>query len=343
MLNIPEQIFKQIEKSQRPLIVFPSDWSGDAVASSLALYLYLKNLKKEAEIIAMPSVKSPVWSFLPAHSEIKSSIENLRKFIISLDINQTKTDKISYNIEDKKINFIISPASGWFKPEDVTTSASGFKYDLIISIGATDLESLGKLYEDNIEFFYKTTVVNIDYRASNEEFGQINLIDINCTANSEIIFNLLQAESPELLNEDIATCLLAGIIASTKNFRLPNLTPRTLLTTSKLIGLGGRREQIIDKLYRSRDFKTLKLWGKVLSNLNSSLGGHLIWSTIKREDFKNAGAKEDSLLDIIDELIINIPEAYAITMIFENPDTEKNKVILYSVKNINALDILKEY
>ena len=114
------------------------------------------------------------------------------------------------------------------------------------------------------------------------------------------------------------TCLLAGIIVSTKNFRSPNLTPRALLTTSKLIGLGGRREQIIEKLYRSRDFKTLKLWGKVLSNLNSSLNGRLIWSTIKRDDFKDAQALEDSLLDIIDELIINIPEAYAITMIFEN-------------------------
>jgi len=343
MLDITQQIFKQIEKSQRPLIVFSADWAGDVVASSLALFLFLKKLKKEAEIIALPSIKNQVWSFLPAHSEIKNSLENLRKFIISLDISQTKTKQIKYTLEDKKINFIISPENGWFKAEDISTSASAFKYDLIFVIGTTDLESIGSLYENNVEFFYKTTIINIDHHASNEEFGQINLIDVNAAASCEILFDLFHNEQPDLLDEDISTCLLAGIIAGTKNFRTSNLTPRTLLSTSKLIGLGARREEIIDKLYRSRDFKTLKLWGKVLNNLNSSLNGKLIWSTISRTDFLDAKALEDNLLDIIDELIINIPEAHAITIIFENPNNINNKILFYAIKNINALEILKNY
>ncbi|MEI6836136.1 MAG: DHH family phosphoesterase [Candidatus Falkowbacteria bacterium] len=343
MLDITQQIFKQIEKSERPLIVFPADWRGDVVASSLALFLFLKKLGKEVEIVAAPSIKSQVWSFLPAHLEIKNSLDNLRKFIISLDISQTKISKVKYAIEDKKINFVISPETGWFKAEDVSTSASGFRNDLIFIIGTTDLESLSSIYENNVEFFYKTSIINIDNQAGNEEFGQINLIDINAAANSEILFSLLQDEKPDLLDEDIATCLLAGIIANTKNFKTVNLTPKTLISTSKLIDLGARREEIIDKLYRSRDFKTLKLWGKVLNNLNSSLNGRLIWSTVKRDDFKNAGASEDSLLDIIDELIINIPEAYIITIIFEDLTGQDNKILLYTIKNLNALEILKEY
>ena len=343
MLDINQQIFKQIEKSERPLIVFPADWRGDVVATSLALFLFLKKLKKEVEIAAAPSIKSQVWSFLPAHLEIKNSLDNLRKFIISLDISQTKIGKIKYNVEDKKINFVVSPEKGWFKAEDVSTSASGFKNDLIFIIGTSDLESLGDIYENNIEFFYKTAVINIDNQAGNEEFGQVNLIDINAAANSEILFNLLLNEKPDLLDEDVATCLLAGIIANTKNFRTANLTPKTLISTSILIDLGARREEIIDKLYRSRDFKTLKLWGKVLNNLNSSLNGRLIWSTVKQDDFKKAEAKEDSLLDIIDELIVNIPEAYVITIIFESSDGQNNQILLYTIKNLNALEILKEY
>lgn len=343
MLNTQEQFFKQIEKCERPLIVFSADWTGDSVASALALFLLLKKLKKDAEIAAAPSAKAPVWSFLPETGEIKNSLDNLRKFVISLDISQTKVNQIKYAIEDKTLNFIISPESGWFKPEDISTSDSGFKYDLIISIGATDLESLGQIYDSNVEFFYKTSIINIDCQAGNEEFGQINLIDINSAAIAENLFNLFQKEQMDLLDEDIATCLLAGIISGTKNFRTPNLTPRTLLTTSKLISLGGRREQIIDRLYHSRNFKTLKLWGKVLNNLNTSLNGQIVWSILKREDFKDAEALEDSLLDIIDELIVNIPEAKIITIIFENPNNSQNKILLYSIKNINALDALKEY
>lgn len=231
MLNTFEQIFKQIEKCKRPLIVFPADWKGDAVSSTLTLFLLLKKLDKEVEIAAAPSAKNLVWSFLPGHSEIKNTLDNLRKFVISLDISQTDVSQIKYNIEEKKINFIVAPKNGWFKPDDITTSDSGFKYDLIITIGASDLESLGQIYDNNIEFFYKTTIINIDCASGNEEFGQINLVDINSATSSEIIFTLLNDKWGDLIDENIATCLLAGIIAGTRNFRTPNLTPDTLLIT----------------------------------------------------------------------------------------------------------------
>ena len=52
MLNTTEQFFKQIEKSERPLLIFPADWNGDAVSSSLALFLFLKKLNKNVEIVA---------------------------------------------------------------------------------------------------------------------------------------------------------------------------------------------------------------------------------------------------------------------------------------------------
>lgn len=343
MLNITEQFFKQIDKCERPLIVFSADWNGDAVASSMALSLFLKKLGKTPEIVAAPSVKSSVWSFLSSETEIKEALTDLQRFIISLDLSNNKIKQVKYEVNNDKLNFIITPESGWFGMKDISTPESGFKYDLIIAINTNDLDSLGKIYDNNVEFFYKTPIINIDCHTSNEEFGQLNLININSATSAEILFNLFQEKSSDLLDEDTATCLLAGIIAGTKNFRAPNLTPQTLLATSKLISLGARREEIVDKLYRSRDFKTLKLWGKVLNNLNSALDGSLIWSTIKRDDFKNAEALEDSLLDIIDELIINIPEAKIITIIFEKPNNNDNKIILHTTKNLNALEILKDY
>lgn len=343
MLGIKEQIFNQIEKSKSPLIIFPADWNGDDVASSLAIFLFLKKLGKEAEIVSLASSKSKIWSFLPGANEIKDSLNNLRKFIVSLNISQAKIDQIKYAIEDKSLNFIISPREGWFTSDDVSTSTSGFKFDLIITIGAGDLESLGKLYDSNVEFFYKTTIINIDCRTENEEFGQINYIDANSVSTAEIILDLLVTKNPELISEDVATCLLAGIISKTKNFKNTNLTPDALLATSKLINLGARREEIINNLYRSRNFKTLKLWGKILTNLNSELNSHLIWATATKEDFIASEASEDSIFDIIDELIVNIPEAKVIVIILENISENGNKAIVYSVSNINAKELLKEY
>jgi len=343
MLDLEQQIFKQIEKSKNILLIFPADWDGDALAAALAFFLFLKRFGANAEIAGFKDKeeKSPL-SFLPAYEQIQNNLNNLRRFIVSLDISQAKISQIKYTVDNNRLNFIISPSEGWFKPENVISQAGEFKYDLIIALGAPDLESLGGIYDRDVEFFYKTTIINIDHQSANEEFGQINFVDLNAVAVCEILYYLLKNYRPELLSEDMVTCLLAGIISETHNFKTSNLTPRTLLTTSELISLGARREEIVDHLYRSRDITVLKLWGRVLNNLKSEVDGQLIWSVLTAKDFQETGATDNGLTDIVDELIANVPTAKIIA-IFREESPIKTKLIVYSLKNINALGLIKEY
>lgn len=343
MLDLERQIFHQLEKAKNVLIAFPANRDNDAMASALALFLFLKAMGVEVEIAGHDDDgrRDPL-SFLPAYAEIKKQLDNLRRFIVSLDISQAKVNQIKYSVDNDRLNFIISPKDGWFKPQDVTTRTGEFKYDLIFVVGASDLEALGKLYDDNVEFFYKTAIINIDHQAANEEFGQINFVDVNAVATAEIIFYLLKNYKPELVSEDIATCLLAGIIQRTKNFKTANLTPRVLLTTSELISLGARREEIVDRLYRSRDMASLKLWGKVLNNLQAENGGELLWSRIDVADFQETGTTDDSLNDIIDELIATVPGAKAIA-IFREKSAAETVVYAYSLKTMNATELLREF
>lgn len=342
MLTPEQQIYHQLEKSKNILIVFPVDRNNDALSASLALFLFLKKMEKEVEVVMPRSIKQvPDLSFLPSYSEIKNDLNNLRRFVVSLNISQAKINQIRYTVDNDQLNFIISPASGWFKPEDVTTRAGEFKFDLIITVGASDLESLSQVYDDNIEFFYKTTIINIDHQSANEEFGQINLIDLNAITNSEIVFSLLNSK-PEIMDENIATCLLAGIIQQTKNFKSSNLTPRILLTTSQLISLNARREEIINHLYRSRNISSLKLWGKILNNLKSENNDNLIWSKLNLADLGEIKYNNGELDDIVDELIASIPNAKIIVIFFEE-EKNKTKILIYSLKNINVLELIKNY
>ena len=343
MLNLEQQIFRQLEKSKNVLIVFPADRDNDAIASALALFLFLKKIGVETEIAGFKNNdRSESFFFLPSYQEIKKQLDNLRRFVVSLDISQAKVNQIKYSVDADQLNFIISPKTGWFKPEDVSTRTGEFKYDLIFTVGVSDLEALEKLYDDNVEFFYKTTIINIDQQAANEEFGQINFVDLNAITTAEIIFYLLKNYKPEMISEDIATCLLAGIIQRTKNFKTANLTPRVLLTTSELITLGARREEIITHLYRSRDMSSLKLWGKILNNLQAEKKNELLWSKLDNNDFKETGATMDSLSDIIDELIATVPSA-KIILIFCEETPDKTTLLAYSLKNINVLDFIREY
>ncbi|MFA5420819.1 MAG: DHH family phosphoesterase [Patescibacteria group bacterium] len=226
MRQISKQFFNLIKKSDNILISFPVDWDGDAIASSLALFLYLKKMGKNVEIGSEEikqknNFKIPIESFrfLPSFSEIKNSLENLMKFVVSIDLKNAQVSQVKYTLEKDKLNFIISPKNGFFTSEDIKSSMKSFKYDLIITIDAKDLESLGRIYDNNIDFFYKTNIVNIDHSPDNEEFGQLNIIDLNAVSNTEIIYKLLEYNDKSLLNEEISTCLLTGIIFKTKSLR----------------------------------------------------------------------------------------------------------------------------
>jgi len=338
MISQEQQIFNQIDRAQNILITFASDWNGDSLGSALAFYLFLKKIGKNVEIAADNISAEPAraFSFLPAFAEIQSSLNNLAKFIVSLDITNAKVDQIKYVVEENHLNFIISPKEGWFNKEDVSTASSGYKYDLIIILGSPDLESLGKIYDNHVEFFYKTTIINIDHNYHNEEFGQLNFIELNAVATAEILFELLKDYKNIIIDADMATCLLCGIICKTRSFKTGNLSPHALVVTSELMALGGRREEIVNKLYRSRDFSTLKLWGKILNNIQQSGDGKIIWSVLSVADL-GADFKEDNLASILEELIVGVPQAKALVVFYQQ------KALVYAAQNINCLDLAKEF
>ena len=352
MLTQEQQIFEQIKKASNILVTFKKTWDGDAVSSALAMYLFLKKMDKQVDLVAEKFSLDKLYSFLPGYTEIKNSLLNLRKFIISLDITNTKVSQIKYKQEESKLNFIISPKDGFFTESDITSGASGFKYDLIIVLDTPDLESLGRIYDNDTEFFYQTPIINIDHSSTNEEFGQINFIELTAVSTSEIVFSLFESFGRDLIDENIATCLLAGLIAETKSFKTNNVTPRALMAASALMSLGARREEIVNNLYRSKSLNVLKLWGRVLARLSSTLDNKLIWSTLSAADFLKTSSTEKDLTDVIDELIISIPQAKVIAIIYENqneaasppvqPSNQAN-LLLYTIKNLDSLSLAKEF
>lgn len=355
MLTQEQQIIEQIKKANNILITFNKIWNGDAIASALAVYLFLKKMGKNIDIAAEKFDQGKLYSFLPSYHKIKHCLDNLRKFIISLDITNAKVGQIKYKVEDNTLNFIISPQEGFFTQDDIKSRSSGFKYDLIIALDTPDLESLGSIYDNDTEFFYQVPIINIDHHSDNESFGQINQVELTTIATAEILFNLFTGYSRDLIDEDIATCLLAGIISKTRSFKTQNITPQALAASSQLISMGARREEIVNQLYRSRSLNVLKLWGRVLARLTSDLENKLVWSVLTDLDFTKTNTRENDLSEVIDELIINIPEATVVIMIYEAREiirgerlpvpTEKTitKALIYSIKNINSLNLVKKY
>jgi phosphoesterase RecJ-like protein len=325
-LNLTQQTFETIKKSSHPLIAFRKNWSGDAVATSLALRSAMKKLGKPMVDVAAEDFVAPKnFSFLPDVDKIKPSINNLRKLIISLDVAQNRIGGLHYEMNGDKLNIFVSPEEKTLDAKNLSTSFSNYKYDLAIVLDTPDLESLGGVYRQNSEFFYKTPVINIDHSPANEHFGQINIVEMNSTSTAEILFNLLETLDPRLIDEEIATLLLAGMISETRSFKSANVTPRTLGIASQLVARGARREEIIKNLYQTKTIGTLKLWGRALMRLKGDPSAKIVWTLLTRDDFITSGAEEEELPEVIDELIANSPDADIVVLFYEIPYTNSSE------------------
>ncbi len=338
-----QQAIDQIEKCNNIVIALPRNPSTDAIASSLGLFLALEKLGKKVKVVCNEFDLPPSHQFLPKSKEINSDLTALRKFIISLDLSRTKVQELSYDISDKKhLNIFITPKDGFFEARDVSTSASSYEYDLIIVIDAPDLEALGKIYDDNTEFFYHTPTINIDHSAVNEYFGQINIVDLVATSTSEIIYEMVKEFKENILDEYIATSLLTGIISKTKSFQSASVTPKSLTISSLLIENGARRDDIIKNLYRTKSINTLKLWGRALARLKTELNGRIVWSLLNRQDFEKSGAGEAELEGVVDELMVNTPNAEIIILLFEGKD-QLIQAIVTTGRTTDALNLFRDF
>lgn len=339
-LNELQQIEQLIRESKYILILANSKSNGDALSSALALKTLLDKQQKQADIVASDFTAPKHLSFLPGLTTIKPTLAHLQKFIIKVDVTNSQVETLSYDIKDNTLSIYITPKQGILSKNELRTAQSSFKYDLIITLGTPDLESLGTIFYNNTDLFYKTAIVNFDYQPSNERYGQVNMVDVTATSVAETVYKTIKKIYPEKIDNVIATALLTGMTIATQSFKNHNITPFTLQLASELINYGAERELIVQNLYRTRSVAALKLWGQALIHLqyNADLG--LVSTSLTREDFTRTGATADDLNGIIDELISNAPEAKLILVLHEVAE-KKIAGMLTTEKGQDALTILK--
>ncbi|MBI2463325.1 DHH family phosphoesterase, partial [Candidatus Peregrinibacteria bacterium] len=297
-----------ILKSQKILILPSSPLDGDSLGSTVALYIVLKKLGKEVTAVCTDPIPDS-YQFLPSENAIQRDITLNRDFIVTVDCSETELAHIEHQVQNDKVNIVLTPKKGEFSEKNVTFRHGQSKYDLIIVVDAGDLEQLGKLYDDHTEFFFTTPVINIDHHASNSEFGRINLVDVMASSTTEILFDLIKELKPgeNFIDPDVATALLAGIITDTGSFQNANTTPKSLEYASDLVDLGARQQEIIKNVYKTKRLSTLKLWGKILTKMRSDEKYRFIWSSLTLEDFMETKSGPEETGDIIDELMTNAP------------------------------------
>lgn len=310
-------------RAKRILVATKEHPTADALAAVVALVAFLKKQQKQVDAVVPGYDRATHPSYLPCHDDIRASIGAMRAFLLTLDVSKKPLGELMYDVKDNKLEITVIPKSGEWSASDVSFKNGEDRYDLVIALDCPDMASTGQLFREHADFLHRTTVVNIDRDAGNEHWGQLNLVDLTAVSTSEILFGLFDRWNRHVIDENIATALLAGMIAKTNSFRTQNVTPKTLATASQLIAMGAKREEIVHGLWRTKSVPTLKIWGRALSRLEQNRELGLVWTSLARQDFLDAGADHKALDGVVNELLAYSPEAKIVVLVYETDEVTK--------------------
>lgn len=235
------------------LIAVCSGANIDKLAAALSLYLSLSSAQKQVSIVCDDTIQVAEAHLFGIDKVQKSYSSGGGDFILTLegvaipDVGSETGWKVpalstmDYVAENNNLNLIFHCLPGQtFQPTGVVPHYQGSGFNLIITIGAPDLNSLGLIYQQNQGAFSGVNIVNIDNQAGNTGFGQTNVTDQSTSSISEMLVDLI----PSLglpFDADTSSNLLAGIFSATSNLTAGNLNADTFMAVANCLRAGGKK------------------------------------------------------------------------------------------------------
>lgn len=218
-------------------------------------------------------------------SEVKKFIEHSQRFLITTHINPDGDGlgaamglKWALVKMGKQAEIIIdSEAPGVFEffanYHWIKSLSGGYNIDeKFSSVVVIDAPSLARLGSVTSIFSENVKILNIDHHISNENFGELNYIDLGSASSAEMIYTIIKSFGLKP-DKDLAEYIYTGIIIDTGRFRFSNTSPETLLTASELVDTGVEPAKISDQVFYSRTIETTKALGLFIGSIELHMDG----------------------------------------------------------------------
>jgi bifunctional oligoribonuclease and PAP phosphatase NrnA len=170
--------------------------------------------------------------------------------------------------------------------------------DVVVCFDAASVSRLGGLASR----LDRAPSVVLDHHASNPGFGAVNVIDPGAAATGVVVDELLsRLDVP--LDAMIAECLYVAVATDTGSFRFDTTTPEVHALAGRLIATGISPGDIARRVFDTRPFGAVRLYGDVLTRARlerGEAGGHgLVWTYATLDDL----ARHDQRPYVLEPLI----------------------------------------
>lgn len=244
MDNQKQQVVERLQQANNILVTVSSNPSVDQLAACIGITLALNKMGKHATAVFSGDVPSTI-EFLQPERTIEKNTDSLRDFIIALD--KSKADKLRYKVEDRVVKIFITPYRTSISNKDLEFSQGDFNVEVVIAIGVHAQADLDQAITSHGRILHDATVMTLNTKAGGE-LGSINWIHEGASSLSEIAVELVDVLDKQLMDGQIATALLTGIVAETNRFSNQNTSPQTMSMAAELMAAGANQQLVATKL-----------------------------------------------------------------------------------------------
>lgn len=166
-------------------------------------------------------------------------------------------------------------------------------FDLLMVFDASDLRFAG-IADFVAKMKSKPVLVDFDHHYTNEQFGDVNIVDVTASSTAEVVYNFAKANHLDI-SQKTASCILTGILTDTGNFTNPGTTINCLEAAAELIRCGAKIHDVANHLVRNKPIHAMRLWGVILARLKYDHIHKIATTVIFADDLKNGLITNDNI------------------------------------------------
>jgi bifunctional oligoribonuclease and PAP phosphatase NrnA len=135
------------------------------------------------------------------------------------------------------------------------------------------------------------TKLLIDHHTDAEGWFDLAYARVSASSTGQLIYELISADDPSLIDSDIASALYTAIVTDTGSFRFSNVTPELHRATAEIIERGRiDTSQIHAAIYDRKSVGGLRLLSRLLQSIDLAYDDQLAYSVISRSMLEETGA-----------------------------------------------------
>lgn len=243
--NPKQQIVEKLKNANNVLVTVSSSPSVDQLAAAIGLALMLDKLDKHATAVYSGETPNAI-EFLNPEGTLHKNTDSLQDFIISLDAS--KADKLRYKREGDIAKIFITPYKTSITQDDLSFSQGDVNVDAVVALGVDQREHLDQAIVSHGRILHDATVMTMMAGPGQSNIGSINWQDQSASSLSEMIVSISEAFQSGLIDAQIATAFLTGIVSETDRFKNNKTTPKVMTMSAQLMSAGANQQLIADNL-----------------------------------------------------------------------------------------------